>query len=173
MTQETSVQPVTNTGSARRRRWLRRVALARRGAGRPAPAAGFTLLEVMVVLVILGIVAAIFAGPQVFQLLGGAKTEAAQIQIEKVGTALDFFRLQVGRYPSEEEGLQALVERPAGVSGWSGPYLKSVEQITDPWGRMFLYRQPGQNAEYDLFSRGADNADGGEGEDQDVTSWQK
>ncbi len=139
--------------------------------GRASAAAGFTLLEVMVVLIILGIVAAIFAGPQVFQLLGGAKTEAAQIQLDKVGTALDFYRLQVGRYPTEEEGLIALIERPDGVANWGGPYLKSEEAITDPWGRVFVYRYPGQNGEYDLFSRGADNADGGEGENQDVANW--
>ncbi len=134
---------------------------------------GFTLLEILVVLIILGIVAAIFAGPQVFQFLGTAKSEAAKIQVERIGAALDLYRLQVGRYPTDDEGLLALVERPTGISTWNGPYLKSTEAITDPWGRMYSYRYPGQNGEYDLYSLGADDTEGGEGEDQDVTSWQR
>ncbi|MGF1641918.1 MAG: type II secretion system major pseudopilin GspG [Rhodospirillales bacterium] len=132
---------------------------------------GFTLLEILVVLVILGLVAAVFAGPQVFKYLGTAKSEAAKVQIERLAGALDLYRLEVGRYPSQEEGLQALVEQPAGVSNWNGPYLKKRESLTDPWGRPFNYDIPGDHGEYDLYSLGADNAAGGEGENRDITNW--
>lgn len=133
--------------------------------------AGFTLLEVLVVLVILGLVAAVFAGPRIFQYLGTAKTKAAEVQIERIGAALDLYRLEVGRYPLDNEGLEALVMEPAGVDQWNGPYLRKEEAIMDPWGRQFLYRSPGEHGEYDLYTLGADNAEGGEGESRDITNW--
>lgn len=143
----------------------------RPGHGRRAGEAGFTLLEVLIVLVILGLIAAVVAGPQLFKYLGTAKAEAAKIQIERIGAGLDLFRLDVGRYPSQAEGLRALLTPPAGVGGWNGPYLKRAEGIEDPWGRPFVYRHPGSHGEYDLYSLGADNAEGGDGENRDVTSW--
>ena len=132
---------------------------------------GFTLIELLVVLVILGLIAA-FAAPQVIKYLGRAKTEAAGIQIERLSGVLDLYRLEVGRYPSTEEGLEALVERPIDAESWNGPYLKKADALIDPWGRPYVYRQPGEHGEFDLFSLGADGSEGGEGEDQDLTSWQ-
>ena len=139
-------------------------------AGRTAQA-GFTLLEVLVVLVILGLIAAVVAGPQVFKLLGTAKSETAKMQLERIGGALDLYRLEIGRYPSEQENLPALVEAPPGVARWNGPYLKKKESIVDPWGQVYVYRAPGQHGEYDLYTLGSDNAEGGEGEAADVTNW--
>lgn len=133
-------------------------------------AAGFTLLELLVVLAILGLLAAI-AAPQVLKHLGGAKRDAARIQIQNLAATLDLYRLDTGRYPSEREGLLSLVERPAGDQTWDGPYLKRRDALRDPWGRPYGYRQPGRHGEFDLFSLGADNREGGDGEDKDVTSW--
>ncbi len=132
---------------------------------------GFTLLEILVVLLIVALIAAVVVGPDVFKVFGTAKTNAAQVQIERIGAALDLYRLEVGRYPSSNEGLESLVSRPTGLDSWNGPYLKNAESLVDPWGNAFVYRFPGQHGAYDLFSRGADNADGGEGEAADVTSW--
>lgn len=150
------------------RRVTRRRSRPRRSA---AGAAGFTLLEVLVVLVILGLVAAVFAGPRIFQYLGTAKTKAAEVQVERIGSALDLYRLEIGRYPTDSEGLEALVVEPAGVNAWNGPYLRKEQAIMDPWGRQFEYRSPGEHGDYDLYTLGADNAEGGEGENSDITSW--
>jgi general secretion pathway protein G len=146
---------------------------APRTGGRPIRdrADGFTLLEILVVLVILGLVAAVVAGPQIFKYLGAAKSEAAKVQIQRLAGALDLYRLEVGHYPSEEEGLAALVEEPAGATAWNGPYLKKKESLVDPWGRPFVYKIPGDHGEYDVYTLGADNAEGGEGEDRDITNW--
>ncbi len=92
-------------------------------------------------------------------------------QIENLSTTLDLYRLELGRYPSEDEGLEALVEQPSGVDNWNGPYLKKVDALTDPWGRPYVYLSPGEHGEYDLYSLGKDGSDGGDGEDEDVTSW--
>lgn len=148
-------------------------ALRQRGGAVPGHGsqAGFTLLEVLVVLVILGLIAAVVAGPQVFKLLGTAKSETAKMQIERIGGALDLYRLEIGRYPTEQENLVALVEAPSGVPRWNGPYLKKKESIVDPWGQVYVYRMPGQHGEYDLYTLGSDNTEGGEGEAGDVTSW--
>jgi len=143
---------------------------AERPPGRPCER-GFTLVELLVVLVILGLIAA-FAAPQVIKYLGSAKTDAAAIQIERLSGVLDLYRLEVGRYPSTEEGLEALVERPIDAEAWDGPYLKKADALTDPWGRPYVYRQPGEHGEFDLFTLGADGSEGGEGEDQDLTNWQ-
>lgn len=131
---------------------------------------GFTLIELLVVLVILGLLAGL-VGPQVLQYLGGANTKAAKLQIEQFGSALDGFRLEIGRYPTSVEGLSALIVQPSGVSRWNGPYLKKSVVPKDPWGNDYQYRSPGQHGAYDLYSLGADNAEGGEGENQDVVSW--
>jgi general secretion pathway protein G len=137
---------------------------------RSIPTPGFTLLELLVVLVILGMLAAL-AGPRVIHYLGGAKTDTAKLQIEEFGSALDLYRLEVGGYPSTQEGLRALVEAPGGVNGWNGPYLKKKTIPKDPWGNDYRYESPGQQGPYDISSLGADNVEGGEGENQDVVSW--
>ncbi len=131
--------------------------------------AGFTLVELLVVLIILGLIAA-FAAPQVIKFVGGAKTDSAQIQIERLSSVLDLYRLQVGRYPSDE-GLNALMEAPADAPNWDGPYLKKADSLIDPWGRPYIYRFPGQHGDYDLYTLGADGQEDGEGENQDLTSW--
>lgn len=137
---------------------------------RRAEAAGFTLLELLVVLAILGLLAAI-AAPQVLKHLGGAKSDAARVQIQNLTSTLDLYRLETGRYPSEREGLLALVERPVGDQMWDGPYLKRKDALKDPWGRPYAYRFPGRFGPFDLFSLGADAREGGDGENKDVTSW--
>jgi len=129
---------------------------------------GFTLIELLVVLTILGLIAA-FAAPQVFKYLGGAKSDSARIQIENLGAAIDLYRLEVGTVPPD---LDALVHQPQGTQRWNGPYLKKSKVPRDPWGREFLYRAPGDHGAYDLSSLGADGAPGGDGEDQDLNSWE-
>ncbi len=122
--------------------------------------AGFTLVELLVVLIILGLIAA-FAAPRVIKFVGGAKTDSARIQIERLSGVLDLYRLEEGRYPSEGEGLEVLV----------GSSLKKADSLNDPWGRPYLYRFPGEHGDYDLYTLGADGQEGGEGEDRDLTSW--
>jgi general secretion pathway protein G len=131
---------------------------------------GFTLIELLVVLLILGLLAGL-VGPRVLKYLGGAKTDTAQLQIEDFGAGLDLYHLEVGHYPSTEEGLNALSAKPAGVDNWNGPYLKKKDIPRDPWGNDYHYRAPGENGDYDLFSLGADNAEGGDGENKDIVSW--
>ena len=132
--------------------------------------AGFTLIELMVVMIILGLLAALVA-PRMFGKLGKAKTNAAYAQIELLGTALDSFRLDVGRYPTTAEGLEALIEPVSGVEEWNGPYLKKSEIPLDPWNEPYIYESPGRHGDYDLYSYGADKTEGGEGEDMDIVSW--
>src|SRR5262245_60163245 len=131
---------------------------------------GFTLVELLVVLAILGLLVAI-AAPQVMRQLGTAKNETAGIQIEKLGGVLDLYRLEVGAYPTTSEGLDALVDRPVSVPTWNGPYLKNSASLIDPWGRPYQYRSPGEHGTYDLWTLGADGKPGGGGEDRDVSSW--
>ncbi len=131
---------------------------------------GFTLIELLVVLVILGLLAGL-VGPQVLRHLGGAKSDTAQLQISELGSGLDLFHLEVGRYPSSSEGLQALVEAPPSVDNWHGPYLKKSKVPKDPWGNDYVYAYPGDHGPYDLYSYGADNAEGGEGDNRDIVSW--
>ena len=131
--------------------------------------AGFTLVELLVVLIILGLIAA-FAAPRVIKFVGGAKTDSAKIQIERLSGVLDLYRLQVGRYPSEDEGLNALMEQPADAPDWEGPYLKKADALNDPWRRPYTYRFPGEHGDYDLYSLGADGEDGGGGENQNLPS---
>ena len=131
---------------------------------------GFTLLELLVVLVILGLLASVTA-PAIVRYLGGAKVDAAKLQVQNLVTTLDVYRLDTGNYPSQQEGLQALVQRPAGAQRWNGPYLRKSDMIKDPWARDYRYRNPGEHAQVDVFTLGADNAVGGSGENQDIGSW--
>jgi general secretion pathway protein G len=132
--------------------------------------AGFTLLELLVVLVILGLLAAV-ATPQVMKYLSRARTQSAALQIHNLASALDLYRLDVGRYPTQEEGLNSLVVAPPAAPSWSGPYVAKLQMLVDPWGHPYNYKIPGDHGDYDLYSGGADNAVGGEGENQDVTNW--
>lgn len=131
---------------------------------------GFTLIELLVVLVILGLLAGL-VGPQILRYLGGAKSDTAALQIEQLGAGLDLYHLEVGHYPTTEEGLQVLVEQPTDNSRWNGPYLKKNKIPKDPWGNDYHYRSPGEHGPYDLYSLGSDNLEGGEGENRDVVSW--
>jgi general secretion pathway protein G len=131
---------------------------------------GFTLIELLVVLVILGLLAGL-VGPQILRYLGGARSDTAVLQIEELGAGLDLYHLDVGRYPTTEEGLVALVEQPTGNDRWNGPYLKKNTVPEDPWGNDYHYRSPGEHSQYDLYSLGSDNLEGGEGENRDVVSW--
>jgi general secretion pathway protein G len=128
------------------------------------------LIELLVVLLILGLLGGL-VGPRVLKYLGGAKSDTAALQIQELGVGLDLFHLEVGRYPTTEEGLVALSDEPAGADNWNGPYLKKKDIPADPWGHPYRYRSPGEHGDYDLYSLGRDNADGGDGEDADVVSW--
>jgi general secretion pathway protein G len=130
---------------------------------------GFTLIELLIVMIILGLLAALVA-PKMFQKVGSSKQKAAKTQISMIGTALDAYRLDIGRYPGSEEGLDALRKNP-GHGAWDGPYL-SKDVPRDPWGRPYVYRAPGEHSDYDLYSLGADAQEGGEGENADVVSWE-
>lgn len=130
---------------------------------------GFTLIELLIVMIILGLLAALVA-PKMFQKVGSSKQKAAKTQIALFGTALDTYRLDLGHYPSSDEGLQALRTNP-GDDNWDGPYLpKDIPK--DPWGQEYVYQSPGEHGDYDLYSLGADKQEGGEGEDADVNSWE-
>ncbi|MFQ5739460.1 MAG: type II secretion system major pseudopilin GspG [Acidobacteriota bacterium] len=130
---------------------------------------GFTLIELIVVLVILGLLATV-VGPKVIERLSKGKSQIAKLQVADFDGALGLFRFDVGRYPTTAEGLAALIEAP-GVQNWSGPYLSKQTLPKDPWGKDYEYRSPGQHGDYDLWSYGADGTEGGEGENGDITSW--
>ena len=132
---------------------------------------GFTLIEIMVVMTIIGLLMALVC-PRFMRAVGRAETGAARAQIELLGTALDTFRLDVGRYPSTQEGLVALIQKPFGIDRWDGPYLKKVEIPKDPWGRPYIYRSPGEAGRpFDIVTYGADGAPGGDGDTRAVASW--
>ena len=131
--------------------------------------AGFTLVELLVVLVILGLLAALVA-PRVLSYLGSSKTKTAQLQITSFADALDLYRLDNQGLPTTAEGLKALVEKPASATGWNGPYLSQSKIPQDPWGNDYRYASPGQHGEFDILSLGADGKPGGEGENQDVVN---
>lgn len=130
---------------------------------------GFTLVELIVVVVIIGLLAALVV-PKFFGKVEQSKLKSAQAQIELLGTALDQFRLDVGRYPSSSEGLQVLRSKQGEIKGWQGPYVKK-EIPEDPWGNPYIYTAPGKHDDYDLVSLGADGVEGGEAENQDIVSW--
>lgn len=130
---------------------------------------GFTLIELMVVVIIIGLLAALVA-PRFFGKVEQSRLKAAQAQIELFGAALDQFRLDVGKYPTTSEGLSALRTKTGGMESWNGPYLKK-EIPADPWGRPYVYTSPGAHDDYDIVSYGADGSPDGENENQDIVSW--
>jgi general secretion pathway protein G len=130
---------------------------------------GFTLIELLMVMAIIGFLAAI-VGPKLIDKVGKGKLQAAQAQISNFSAALDAYRLDVGTYPSSEDGLQALRIQPQGVETWDGPYLQKQVPL-DPWKNEYVYRAPGDHGDYDIISYGADGQEGGEGDNADVVSW--
>lgn len=132
---------------------------------------GFTLIELLVVLVIIGLLAGT-AAPLVMTYLGSSRTKAARLQIENLAAGLDLYRLKTGHYPTTDQGLVALIERPDDVVNWNGPYLRKRALPLDPWGRAYQYRLPGDGGAFEIASLGADDLEGGEGENQDVVSWE-
>lgn len=134
--------------------------------------AGFTLIELLVVLLILGMIAGI-AGPQIMNYLGDSKAKAAKLQISEFESTLDLYKLDMGRYPDTQDGLNALVQAPAnGADRWRGPYLKKKQVPKDPWGNDYQYTAPGKHGAVDIVSFGADGKEGGEGENKDIVSWE-
>ena len=129
-------------------------------------AAGFTLLELLVVVAIIGLLVG-YVAPRYFSQVGKSEVQVARAQLDALEKALDQYRLDTRRYPSAEQGLAALVARPANEPNWSGPYLKRAVP-NDPWGRPYVYRAPGQKGEFDLLSYGRDGKAGGSGEDADI-----
>jgi general secretion pathway protein G len=132
---------------------------------------GMTLIEILVVLTLIGIITGIVAG----NFLGKgekAKADAAKIEIGQISQALDLYKLEIGRYPTTQEGLQALIQAPAGVSNWNGPYWKKSTVPKDPWGNEYKYAAPAASAPYEIISLGADGKDGGEGVNKDISSLQ-
>lgn len=141
--------------------------LGRSPAPRLAGDAGISLLEILVVVAIMGLLATV-AGVQLSGVLGRARSDTARLQLEQVGATLEMFRLDVGRYPDDGEGLRALLSAPSNVATWRGPYLRKPEAIVDPWGRPLAYR-PGEDGQsFQLMSLGADGRPGGDGENRDV-----
>lgn len=145
---------------------LRRRATRRASAGER----GFTLVEMLVVITIIGLIMAL-VGPRVLNYLSESKAKTAKIQIQGLASALDLFYLDAGRYPSSAEGLTALVQPPGGVGAWNGPYLKGGNLPLDPWGKSYVYRSPGEHGAYDISSLGSDGQEGGAGTAADITSW--
>ncbi len=131
---------------------------------------GFTLIELLVVVIIIGLLASLVA-PKFFGKLAMSKQKTAKAQIELIGAALDEFRLDNGRYPTTEQGLSALREKPEDLENWAGPYMpKAIPK--DPWGHEYVYTAPGEHYDYDLVSYGRDGEPGGEDEDADIVSWE-
>jgi len=132
-------------------------------------ARGFTLLELLVVMVIIGLLAS-YVGPRYFAQVGKSEVKTALAQIDALGKALDQYRLDTGHYPNTDQGLGALITRPSDEPKWDGPYLKKKVPL-DPWGHAYVYKQPGDHSEYDLLSYGKDGQPGGSGQAADIVSW--
>ena len=132
--------------------------------------AGFTLIELLVVLVILGLLAGL-VGPNVMKYVGSSKVEVAKAQLEDLAAGLDLFKLDVGRYPSSDEGLRVLVEGNDTIPGWNGPYLRKKRVPLDPWNNAYIYEIPGQGNDFELLSLGADGEPEGTGENADLSAW--
>ena len=131
---------------------------------------GFTLIEILVVITIIALIMSL-VGPRVLNYLAESKVKAAKIQIQSLGSALDLFNLDTGRYPSTGEGLAALVQSLGTIPSWNGPYLKGGVVPNDPWGKAYVYRSPGEHGPYDIMSYGSDGQEGGTGTAADITSW--
>lgn len=151
---------------------MRSTSIRLRGAtARPLLQRGMTLIEILVVLVLIAVVMGVVGG----NFIGKgekAKADAARIEIGQIAQALDLYKLEVGRYPTTQEGLQALVQAPAGANNWNGPYWKKSSVPKDPWGNEYKYASPGSTAPYEIVSLGADGKEGGEGVDKDISSTQ-
>jgi general secretion pathway protein G len=132
--------------------------------------AGFTLVELLVVLGIIALLMTLVA-PQVIRYLSDARSETAAVQLKNIESAIELYYLDTGQYPLNDAGPRSLIEQPPGMAGWRGPYLKKDSGLIDPWGREFIYRSPGEHGSFDLYSLGRDGALGGEGENKDVVSW--
>ena len=130
---------------------------------------GFTLLELLVVMVIIGLLAG-YVGPKYFGQIGKSETKVARAQLDALEKALDQYRLDTGHYPAPESGLAALIQKPPNEAKWDGPYLKKIVPM-DPWGRPYIYKVPGEHGEYDLVSYGKDGQPGGTGEASDIVNW--
>jgi general secretion pathway protein G len=130
---------------------------------------GFTLLELLVVMVILGLLAG-YVAPKYFAQVGKSETKTARMQVESLEKSFDMYRLDTGHYPSTEQGLEALVTQPQNEPKWSGPYLKKAIP-SDPWGRKYMYKFPGKHGDYDIHSFGKDGQPGGQGDNADITNW--
>jgi general secretion pathway protein G len=133
--------------------------------------AGYTLIEMLVVLVIIGLIMGL-VGPRVLSYLNDSRVKAARLQIESFSNSLDLFYADTGRYPTTQEGLVALVERPPDADRWSGPYLRSNSVPNDPWGKPYAYRSPGTHGAYDLMSHGPNGQEGGENSESEIANWQ-
>ncbi len=131
---------------------------------------GFTLLELLVVIVIIGMLVG-YVGPKYFKQVGKSQITVVRDQLHAFGQALDQYRLDTGHYPTTQQGMAALMEKPANETKWDGPYLKKAVPV-DPWGTPYVYKQPGDHGEYDLISYGKDGVPGGTGEDADLGSWE-
>ena len=132
---------------------------------------GFSLIEMLVVIVILGLIASIVA-PNLLGKIDNAKAKTARVQVEELAAAVELYYLDVGQYPATAHGLLALIEAPPDVDAWSGPYLKKQRMPSDPWGQNYHYRSPGDFAPFEIWSLGADNQADGEGDNADIKSWQ-
>jgi general secretion pathway protein G len=133
-----------------------------------SPNAGITLLEIMIVIAIIALIAGL-AAPRLMGSFGRAKAQAAELQLTNLKSALRLYYIDVGRYPSEAEGLDALLTAPAGANGWRGPYVEESSGLLDPWSRRFIYRSPGTKGDFDLLTYGRDGKAGGSNEDSDIS----
>jgi general secretion pathway protein G len=131
---------------------------------------GFTLIEILIVVVIIGLLASL-VGPQLFKKVGSSRQKTAQAQMSMIETALKMFRLDIGRYPTTEEGLKSLVIKPESLRAWDGPYLEKDVPL-DPWGNSYIYKCPAEKSEYEIISYGADGKPEGDGENKDIKSWE-
>ena len=139
-------------------------------ADKDSATTGFTLLELLVVLAILGLLAAV-VGPQVLRYLGSSKTQAAAVQSKNLVAALNLYKLDVGNFPTKEQGLQALVKAPPAATFWNGPYMPDPTALVDPWRNPYQFKAPGDHGEVDVYSLGSDNAPGGSGDAKDIGNW--
>ncbi len=132
---------------------------------------GFTLIELLIVMIIIGLLAA-FVVPKLIGKVDDAKITAAKAQIELISTALDMYKLDTGKYPSQGTGLSALNTKSDDVENWNGPYLKKEKVPKDPWGTDYIYNYPGEHGDFDIISYGADKTGGGEDDNKDIVSWE-